>query len=78
MQYFSYKIKVDQIVTREIEVLSSGRDEEQARERAIEAIHVYPQPLEIEGIKKIRTVKETYWTPRDIDIVDIAREQEPA
>jgi hypothetical protein len=67
---YSFRVKIDQIVTREIDIEVTARDEEQGRYKAREAAEVHPEPVEIVGIKRILPVSQTYWIPRDVEIME--------
>jgi hypothetical protein len=73
MAEYEVRAKVDQIVTKEIRLSVVASSEEEATEKAREALQVYPAPHEVVGIRRIQTEKATYWIPRDIEFVETVR-----
>lgn len=78
MSVYTLKVKVDQIVTREIKVVVSAKSEDEAGRKAIEAVQTHPDKVEVDGIKKMCTIKARYWIPRDTDIVSCVKEEKTA
>lgn len=74
MAEYKLQIKVNQIVTKDIEVSVLARNEEQAVQKAREVLEVYPKPHEVRGVPMVRTTKAEYWIPRDIEVVNIIKE----
>ena len=62
------KAKIDQIVTRNLELVVSANSEEEASVKVREALSEYPKPVTVEGISRILVLKSDYWIPRDIDL----------
>lgn len=71
MTHYSLKAKVDQIVTKEIRLELEAGSEEEAQEKALEALQDYPRPVKVKGIDCVLTIKANYWIPRDITITEI-------
>ena len=61
--------KVDQVVTKEIKLSVTARNEDEAEEKAREALQVYPDPCFVDGVNRILTTKSHYWIPRSIEFV---------
>jgi hypothetical protein len=75
MAEYSIKAKVDQIVTKEVQLLVEASSEAEAMDKARAALHIYPATIEPgKGVKRILTVKSHYWIPRNIDFSDIKKE----
>ena len=70
--------KVNQIVTKEVQLLVSAGSEEEAEDKARQALQVYPKPVEVEGVDRMVTNKSNYWIPRDIEITKIKEEKDVA
>ena len=68
---YTLKVKIDQIVTKEVRLLVVAASEDEAIEKSREALMIYPEPIETKGIRRIQTVNSRYWIPRDIDVVSI-------
>lgn len=68
--------KVNQIVTKEVRLLVSASSEEEAVDKARQALQVYPKPTVVEGVNRMVTNKSTYWIPRDIEFVEIGKDKE--
>lgn len=67
--------KVDQIVTKEIQLTVNAGSEEEAENKAREALQLYPQPIFVEGVKRIITNKSTYWIPKSIEFSRLEEEK---
>lgn len=65
----SYRVtaKIDQIVTREVELLIEAPSETDAQEKAREALQDYPGEVSVEGVSRILVKNQTYWIPKSID-----------
>lgn len=70
--------KVNQIVTKEVQLLVTARSEEEADNKARRALQTYPKEVAVEGVNRILTKKSMYWIPRDIDITFIREEKSAA
>lgn len=62
------KAKVDQIVTRNIELVISASSEEEAALKTRQALSEFPEKVTVDGVNKILVLKSHYWIPRDIDL----------
>jgi hypothetical protein len=69
--------KVDQVVTREVQLLVNARSEEEAEDKARQSLQMYPKPVTIDGVNHIVTNKATYWIPKSIEFGRI-KEEKPA
>lgn len=74
MPEYIVKAKVDQIVTKEIQLKISAGSEEEAELKAREALAEYPKPVTVPGISRLLVGKSTYWIPRNIDL-SVRREE---
>lgn len=70
--------KVDQIVTKEVQLLVNAGSEEEAEDMARRALQTYPKPVEEPGVARMVTNKAHYWIPRDIEITKIKEEKSVA
>lgn len=61
--------QIDQIVTKEVQLLVDARSEEEAQEKARDALQTYPEPVDTPGIKRIATNKSHYWIPKSIEFL---------
>lgn len=78
MTTYNVRAKVDQIVTKEIQLLVVASSEDEAVSKTREALEVYPQPVTVPGVRRVVTDKARYWIPRDIEIVEIEEDKEVA
>ncbi len=64
----SYKLtaKVDQIVTKQVQLVVTADSEEEAQHKARLALNEYPKPVTESGIDRVVTQKADYWIPRDV------------
>jgi len=67
MPSYSVIAKVDQIVTREVQLQVIASSEEEAEAKAREALGEYPKPVTVEGVRRVLVKKDQYWIPRNID-----------
>lgn len=74
MAEYSLKGKIDQIVTKEVQLLVVAGSEEEAMEKAREALQDYPDKVTVSGIRRIVTNKAHYWIPRDIEFTEVREE----
>lgn len=70
---YSVLVKVDQIVTKEVQLLVEARSEEEAHEKARGALSSYPEPVSTPGVLRIVTNKSHYWIPKSIDFLKIKK-----
>ena len=75
MAKYSLRAKVDQIVTKEVQFLVVAGSEEEAEEKARNALQTYPEPVTDPDIKRILTQKSHYWIPRNIEFVESKEEK---
>lgn len=70
-----YKItaQIDQIVTKEVQLLIEARSEEEAQEKVRDALSTYPEPVSTPGVLRIVTNKSHYWIPKSIDFLRIKK-----
>ena len=68
MTTYTIRAKVDQIVTKDIKLVVIAGSEEEAEQKAREALSVFPEAIEVPNIKQILVTKSHYWIPRDIDL----------
>lgn len=64
---------VDQIVTKEVQLLIEARTEEEAQEKARDALQTYPEAVTTPGVKRIVTNKSHYWIPKSIEFLRIKK-----
>ncbi len=77
MPTYVVNAKIDQIVTKEVQLEVVAGSEEEASKKTLSALQTYPKPVEESGINRLVTTKANYWIPRNIDVVKITQEQEP-
>jgi hypothetical protein len=75
MKTYNIVAKVDQIVTKEVFLIVEANSEGLALDKARAALQEYPDPVTEPGIKRIVTEKSKYWIPRNIDFVEIKKEE---
>lgn len=78
MANYEVLAKVDQIVTKEVQLIVVAGSEEEAMEKAREALQTYPEPVEQQGVKRMVTNKSHYWIPKSIEFVKVAEEKKIA
>ena len=66
---YSVLAKVDQIVTKEVYLLVEARSEEEAQEKARDALQTYPEKVNTPGVLRILVNKSHYWIPKGIDFL---------
>ena len=66
---YKLRVKVNQIVTREINLLVDANSEEDAERKAREALEEYPKPVKVGGVSSILVTKTNYWIPKDLEFV---------
>ena len=69
MPLYELKAKIDQIVTKEVELIVEAGSEEEAADEAHRALCTYPHGVEAEKVRRIIPVKSHYWIPKSIDII---------
>lgn len=75
MATYNINTKLSQVVTREISLVVQASSEEEAMTKTREALSVYPEPVETQGISRIATRKMQFWIPRDIEFVSVREEK---
>lgn len=65
--------QIDQIVTKEVQLLIEARSEEEAQEKARDALQSYPEAVATEGIPRMVTNKSHFWIPKSIDFLKIEK-----
>lgn len=78
MAEYNVLAKVDQIVTKEVEILVTASSEEEAMAKAREALQTYPEKVLDNSVRRILTNKSHYWIPRDIQFVKVEEEKKTA
>lgn len=68
MPSYIVKAKIDQIVTRNIQMQIVAGSEEEAEAKAKEALSEYPEPVTVKGVTRLLVNKSQYWIPRNIDL----------
>lgn len=74
MANYNVLAKVNQIVTKDVQLLIKANDPEDAEDKARTALMDYPGPVADRDVRRISTIKTNHWVPRDIDIVTIEKE----
>jgi hypothetical protein len=67
--------KVDQIVTREVQLLVVAGSEKEAEDKARQALQMFPKPVTVEGVDRMVVNKANYWIPKSIDFTSINEEK---
>ena len=75
---FKITVSIDQIVTKEVQLLIEARSEEEAQEKTRDALSTYPGPVTTPGVLRIVTNKSHYWMPKSVDFLRIKKVQEEA
>lgn len=70
--------KVDQIVTKEVQLCVKAGSEEEAEAITRRALEDYPKPIKETNVLRVVTNKANYWIPRSIEIVQIREEKDAA
>lgn len=70
---FKITAQIDQIVTKEVQLLIEARSEEEAQEKARDALSTYPEPVATPGVLRMVTNKSHYWIPKSIDFLRIKK-----
>lgn len=68
---FKITAQIDQIVTKEVQLLVEARSEEEAQDKARDALESYPKAVITPGVKGIVTNKSRYWIPKSIEFLRI-------
>jgi hypothetical protein len=69
---------VNQVVTKEVQLLVEADHPEDATNLTKEALLAYPEPIFIAGVKRVLTAKAKYGLPMDIEIVSMKDPNEAA
>ncbi len=64
---------VDQIVTKEVQLLIEARSEEEAQEKARDALQNFPQAVDTPGVLRMVANKAHYWIPKSIDFTRVKK-----
>jgi hypothetical protein len=75
MTLFTVIAKVDQITTRDVQVLVEADSEEEAQGKVREVMQIHPQSSEVVGVRKVLVTRQNYWMPRDIEIIRTRKEK---
>lgn len=73
---YTVRAKVNQIVTKDIRLLVRAGSEEEAMEKARQALHEYPDKVTVKGILRVLTESARYWIPRDIEFTEAREEKD--
>jgi hypothetical protein len=77
MPAYSIIVKIDQIVTKDVQLLIEADTPEAAEAKARGALEVYPAPIPYDPmIHRIVTKKSHYWIPKSIEVVAIKEDDE--
>lgn len=77
MPAYTIDAKVDQIVTKEVQLLIEAPDQEEAERKARSVLQDYPAETEYDPmIHRIVTRKSRYWIPKSIEFVSVKEENE--
>ena len=71
MSLYDVTVKVDQIVTKEVNLTVEANSEEEAESFSRQALDTYPKPVACPNVKTIVTTKSTYWIPKSLDFMSI-------
>lgn len=71
MAEYEVLVSVNQIVTRDVELVVVASSEEEVCAKVREALEQFPKGVDDLDVKEIRVVKANYWIPRDIDFKSI-------
>jgi hypothetical protein len=75
MPAYSIRAKIDQIVTKEVQLLIEAEDVDAAKVMAREALQEYPAPVPYNPmIHRIVTTKSSYWIPKSIEFIESREE----
>jgi hypothetical protein len=66
--------KVDQIVTKRVQLTVDANSTEDAREKAREALQAYPEAVKVAGVLRMFTTKSTYWIPKSVEFINAESE----
>lgn len=66
---------VDQIVTKEVQLLIVAGSEEEAIVKARNALSEYPAPVNEPAVKRMVANKSRYWIPKSIDFKSVSEEK---
>jgi len=78
MPQYSVKVKVNQIVTKEVQMKVMASSEESASGKVRESLAEFPKPVTVKGVERVLVSKSDYWIPRDIEIVEVKQEKTTA
>ena len=67
---FNLKVRLDQVVTKELTVVVEARTKAEAQTKAREALQTFPEAHAVEGVSRIEAKKHSYWIPRTIDFIE--------
>lgn len=70
---FKITAQIDQIVTKEVQLLIKAESEEEAQAKARDALQSYPEAVNTPGVSRIVTNKSHYWIPKSIDFLCIKK-----
>lgn len=77
MPAFTIDVKVDQIVTKEIQLVIEAPDQAEAERKARAVLQDYPAETAYDPmIHRIITRKSRYWIPKSIDFISVKEENE--
>lgn len=73
MPEYTLLAKVEQIVTKEIQMSVTASSQEDAKSKAEEALKSYPNPINCVGVDRILTKSSNYWVPSKIETTFLKR-----
>ena len=76
MPTYTLIAKVDQVVTKEVKMIVEAGSEEEAEQKGREALAVYPEAIEVEGVNRMLTVSSHYWIPKSIEFSKVKRNKD--
>ena len=71
MPEFNIVAKIDRIVTSEVRLTVDAVDAHEAMDRATRALSEYPEPVTVEGVNRIQTVKAQHWIPKSVEFTRV-------
>lgn len=78
MPRYVINAKVDQIVTKTVQLLVEGGSEEEAEDTARLALNTFPEPLVDDNVRRILVKKSHYWIPKSIEFTQIVEDKDAA
>lgn len=76
MPTYTLVAKVDQVVTKEVKMIVEANSEEEAQDKAREALAVYPEAIEVPGVNRMLALSSHYWIPKSIEFSKVKRNKD--